>query len=105
MLCFTGLFTAPRDGLYSFSLTVYSNVGSSGNRLYHRVMLVKDGRPGASVWEDNRDDAEDSASHTVLLTLTRGSQVFAVLQSGRELCGDTQGHNMFSGYLLYPSEE
>ncbi|XP_062393381.1 cerebellin-2-like [Sardina pilchardus] len=100
-----GLFTAPREGVYSFSFSVYSNVGSGGERLYHHAVLMQDGRPVASVWEDNRDDGQDSATHTVLLTLPPGGQVYVALQSGRELCGDTQRRNVFSGYLLYATEE
>ncbi|TSN57743.1 Complement C1q-like protein 4 [Bagarius yarrelli] len=97
-----GTFTAPRAGLYSFSYTVYSNVGAEGERLYHRVQLMKDGQVIASSWEDNREDAEDSASQTVLLPLKQGNQVYLELVLGRFLCADTQGYNSFSGYLVYP---
>ncbi|XP_041949324.1 cerebellin-3-like [Alosa sapidissima] len=100
-----GVFTAPWAGVYSFSFTVYSDVGLVGERLYHRVMLMQDRSPVVSVWEENRDDGQDSATHTVLLTLAPGGQVYMTLQSGRELCGDTQGRNVFSGYLLYATEE
>ncbi|KAL2095338.1 hypothetical protein ACEWY4_010057 [Coilia grayii] len=96
-----GIFTAPIAGLYSFSFTVYSRVPLYGDRLYHHVILTQNGRPLTSVWEDNREDNEDSATHTVLLSLMPGDQVYMLLQSGRELCGDLLGHNMFSGYLLY----
>ncbi|XP_041919905.1 cerebellin 18 [Alosa sapidissima] len=97
-----GIFTAPRTGVYSFSYSVYSNVGSSGERLYHMVQLMRDGVEVASTWEDNREDSEDSGSQTVVLQLRRGCQVYMQLFSGRMLCGDTEGHNRFSGYLLYP---
>ncbi|XP_036379631.1 complement C1q-like protein 2 [Megalops cyprinoides] len=100
-----GAFTAPRSGLYSFTFTAYSNVGPAGSRLYHEVRLMKDGQVVASVWEDNREDSEDSGTQTVLLTLRRGSQVHVELLSGRHLCADTAEHNTFSGYLLYPTLE
>uniref|UniRef100_A0A9J8D2S4 Cerebellin 18 n=1 Tax=Cyprinus carpio carpio TaxID=630221 RepID=A0A9J8D2S4_CYPCA len=98
-------FTAPHAGLYSFSFTAYSNVGSAGQRLYQKLQLMKNGQLMASSWEDNREDSEDSSSQTVLLQLRRGCQVYVELMSGRQLCGDTQGQNTFSGYLVYPFSE
>ncbi|XP_043115736.1 cerebellin 18 [Puntigrus tetrazona] len=100
-----GTFTAPHAGLYSFSFTAYSFVGSAGQRLYQKVQMMKNGQLIASSWEDNREDSEDSSSQTVLLQLGRGCQVYVELMSGRQLCGDTQGQNTFSGYLLYPTSE
>ncbi|TRY57339.1 hypothetical protein DNTS_024935 [Danionella cerebrum] len=99
-----GIFTAPRAGVFSFSLTVYSNKGSESQRLYQRVALVRQGRSEAATWEDNREDAEDSATQTVLFTLAAGEQVYSQLMSGREICGDIWGRNIFSGFLLYPIE-
>lgn len=98
----TGTFTAPRAGLYSFSYTVYSNVGVEGERIYHKVQLMKDAQVIASSWEDNREDSEDSATQSVLLQLKQGNQVYVELVLGRFLCADMQGYNSFSGYLVYP---
>ncbi|XP_015193199.1 cerebellin 18 [Lepisosteus oculatus] len=98
-----GAFTAPRTGLYSFSFSAYSNVGAAGNRLYHQVSLIRNSDVVASVWEDNREDSEDSGSQTVLLPLAAGDQVYIRLLSGRQLCGDTNQHNTFSGFLVYPT--
>lgn len=97
-----GAFTAPRAGVYSFSYTVYSNMGAAGERIYYKVQLVKDGQVIASSWEDNREDSEDSATQSVLLPLRQGNQVYVELVSGRYLCADTQNFNTFSGYLVYP---
>ncbi|XP_051966446.1 complement C1q-like protein 2 [Xyrauchen texanus] len=99
-----GTFTAPRAGLYSFAFTAYSKVGDV-DRLYQKLQLMKDGQLIASSWEDNREDSEDSSTQMVLLQLRRGSQVYVELQSGRQLCGDTQSYNTFSGYLIYPITE
>ncbi|XP_036392509.1 cerebellin 18 [Megalops cyprinoides] len=96
-----GAFTAPRTGLYSFSFTAYSDVIDATARLYHQVRLMKNGQVVASVWEDNREDSEDSGTQTVLLSLNRGCQVYVELQSGRQLCNDLANHNTFSGYLVY----
>ncbi|XP_051718516.1 cerebellin 18 [Ctenopharyngodon idella] len=100
-----GTFTAPHAGLYFFSFSAYSKVGDAGERLYQKVQLMKNGQLIASSWEDNREDSEDSSTQTVLLQLRRGCQVYTELLSGRQLCGDTQGHNTFSGYLIYPFSE
>ncbi|XP_010869328.2 complement C1q-like protein 4 [Esox lucius] len=97
-----GTFTAPRAGLYSFSVTVYSNVGIDGARLYHNVQLMRNDEVLASVWEDNREDQEDSATQTLLVSLRQGNQVYVQLVSGRSLCGNAQELNRFSGYLVYP---
>lgn len=98
----TGTFTAPCAGLYSFSYTVYSTLGAEGERIYHKVQLMKDGQMITSSWEDNREDSEDSATQTVLLQLKQGNQIYVELVLGRLLCADTQGYNSFSGYLVYP---
>ncbi|XP_039987755.1 cerebellin 18 [Xiphias gladius] len=95
-----GVFTAPRAGVYVFSFTVYSSVKQYG-RLYHKVQLIWNGRPTASVWENNREDGEDSASQVVVLELQRGDQVYVELISGRKLCKYLE-YNIFTGYILYP---
>ncbi|XP_071392008.1 cerebellin 18 [Centroberyx affinis] len=99
-----GIFTAPRCGLYVFSFTAYSNVGEPAERLYHKVQMMNDGAVVVSMWEDNREDSEDSGTQVVLVHMRRGSQVYMELVSGRHLCGRKE-YNRFSGFLLYPSEE
>ncbi|KAI1903854.1 hypothetical protein AGOR_G00031510 [Albula goreensis] len=96
-----GLFTAPLAGLYSFSFTAYSNMGLEGRRLYHSVRLMREGQVVASVWEDNREDVEDSGTQTMLLQLEEGMQVYVELLSGRLLCASNLQYNIFSGYLVY----
>uniref|UniRef100_A0A3Q3XHW4 C1q domain-containing protein n=1 Tax=Mola mola TaxID=94237 RepID=A0A3Q3XHW4_MOLML len=93
------IFTAPCSGLYSFSFSVYSQVGREGERMYYKVQLMRNGEVVASTW-DNREDVEDSSSQTVLLSLRQGGQVYVELLSGRQLCGIFQGLNIFSGTLI-----
>ncbi|KAL3992239.1 immediate early response 3-interacting protein 1 [Sarotherodon galilaeus] len=95
-----GIFTAPFPGVYVFSFTTYSSVGENG-RLYHKVQLMKNGKHGPSVWENNREDTEDSATQVVALEMQRGDQVYLDLMSGRKLCTNLQ-YNVFTGYILYP---
>lgn len=77
-------------------------MGAEGERIYHKVQLMKDGQVIASSWEDNREDSEDSATQSVLLQLKQGNQVYVELVLGRFLCADTRGYNSFSGYMIYP---
>ncbi|CAJ1052712.1 complement C1q-like protein 4 [Xyrichtys novacula] len=98
-----GIFTAPRPGLYSFSFSVYSKVQGEGEKMYYKVQLMRNGEAVVSTWEDNREDSEDSSSQTVLLSLEQGGQVYVQLLSGRQLCGNIEGLNTFSGALIYPT--
>ncbi|XP_070684551.1 complement C1q-like protein 4 [Pempheris klunzingeri] len=98
-----GLFTAPRPGLFSFSFSAYSKVSGVGERMYYKLQLVKNMEVVASTLENNRDDSEDCSSHTVLLSLQQGDQVYVELLNGRQLCGNIEGVNIFSGHLIYPA--
>ncbi|XP_059199780.1 complement C1q-like protein 2 [Centropristis striata] len=98
-----GLFTAPCAGLYSFSFSVYSKLSLTGGRMYYKVQLMRNGEVVTSIWEDNREDSEDSSSQTVLLSLQQGGQVYVELLSGRQLCGNIEGLNTFSGSLIHPT--
>ncbi|XP_075998477.1 cerebellin 18 [Genypterus blacodes] len=97
------VFTAPRAGLYLFSATVYSHVTTFHHRLYHKVVMMKDGTAVASMWEDNREDSQDSSTQVVLLDMEKGSQVYMKLVAGRWLCNNFRDeNNVFTGYLVYP---
>nr|XP_020441611.1 cerebellin-3-like [Monopterus albus] len=95
-----GVFTAPLAGVYVFSLKVYSSVEENG-RLYHKVQLIWNGRPMSNVWEDNREDSEDSATQILVVELQKGDQVYVELMSGRRLCKNLE-YNIFTGHILYP---
>ncbi|KAM3616310.1 uncharacterized protein V6R79_015818 [Siganus canaliculatus] len=96
-----GVFTAPRDGVYAFSCTVYSYVAQY-EHMYHKVQLMKNGEGVSGVWENNKEDGEDSATQFAVLDLKRGDQVYVELMSGRKLCSDLQ-FNIFTGYIVYPN--
>ncbi|XP_054650777.1 cerebellin 18 [Dunckerocampus dactyliophorus] len=84
-----GIFTAPHAGVFVFSCTVYSLVN-----------MVKNGEVMTSVWENNMENGEDSASQTLTLEMQRGDQVYMELDVGKQLCQNLN-HNVFSGYMLY----
>nr|XP_057936928.1 cerebellin 18 [Doryrhamphus excisus] len=94
-----GVFTAPHAGVFVFSSTVYSLV-ISGQRVYYRVKMMKNGEVMTSMSEDNRDDNEDTANQMITLELQRGDQVYMQLDAGRKLCKNLN-NNVFSGYMLY----
>ncbi|XP_074535592.1 cerebellin 18 [Halichoeres trimaculatus] len=98
-----GVFTAPRAGVYVFSATVASAVDTR-DRLYHQIQMMLNYEVVASVWENNREDPEDSATQTAVLKLERGDQVYMKLMFGRKICRHMD-HNVFSGYMLYPKTE
>lgn len=95
---------------------------------------MKNGKMGVSVWENNREDIEDSATqvrweksitkkmHTyfcfiyfgqyvthlcfqvVVMEMQRGDQVYVELVSGRKLCTFME-YNIFTGHIVYPYTE
>ncbi|XP_063062065.1 uncharacterized protein LOC134454837 [Engraulis encrasicolus] len=100
----TGVYTAPRSGVYNLALTAYSDAGSPGATLAACVRLRINGTPHAAPNERNMQDQEDSASVTMAVQLSAGDQVDVVLPTGCFLCDDEQHHNLFSGFLLYPTD-
>lgn len=98
-----GAFTAPIAGVYHFSFTVYSTVAKT-ERLYHKIQMMRNGVVIVSVWENNREDSEDSGTQVAILHLQKGDQVYMELMSGRKLCNHLQ-HNIFTGYMVYPSPD
>ncbi|XP_055082002.1 cerebellin 18 [Periophthalmus magnuspinnatus] len=95
-----GTFTAPRNGAYVFSFTITSLVKET-ELMYHKVELVAEGGSVVAVWENNREDFQDSATQHVILLLEKGNQVYLRLVSGRRIC-TTLESNTFSGFMLYP---
>uniref|UniRef100_A0A3B3ZJE0 C1q domain-containing protein n=1 Tax=Periophthalmus magnuspinnatus TaxID=409849 RepID=A0A3B3ZJE0_9GOBI len=61
---------------------------------YNKALVV-------AVWENNREDFQDSATQHVILLLEKGNQVYLRLVSGRRIC-TTLESNTFSGFMLYP---
>ncbi|XP_068174398.1 cerebellin 18 [Antennarius striatus] len=94
-----GTFTAPYSGIYAFSFTVYSHVDKN-ERLHHKVQLMKNGEPIAGVWEDNREDSQDSGSQFVQQQMDQGDQVYVELTFGKKIC-DLYRSNSFTGYIVF----
>uniref|UniRef100_H3BHC2 Cerebellin 18 n=1 Tax=Latimeria chalumnae TaxID=7897 RepID=H3BHC2_LATCH len=95
-----GMFTVSVKGIYAFMYTVYTNQPSSRPRVYHSVTLMKNLQAIVSVWEDSRQDYEDSATNAVILQLEKGDQVYIQLQAGRYF-SNYHKQNTLSGLLLF----
>lgn len=100
----TGIFIAPRSGVYSLALTVYSDAGSPGNTLAACAGLLVNGELKAGPRERNMQDQEDSASIVFALHLKAGDKVAVNLPIGCFLCDNSSHYNTFSGFLLYATD-
>lgn len=100
----TGIFTAPRAGVYSLALTVYSDAGSPGNTLAACAALQVNGKSVAEPREKNMQDQEDSATAVVAVHLNAGDKVSVNLPIGCFLCDNKSHYNTFSGFLLYATD-
>ncbi|XP_051253448.1 C1q-related factor-like [Dicentrarchus labrax] len=97
----TGVFTAPRSGVYSLSITVYS---SSVNLPLPCANLLVNSKMVTSVKEQNGQDSEDSGSAVWAMKLMAGDQVAVVLPQGCAICDDKNHYNTFTGFLLYATD-
>lgn len=100
----TGVFTAPRAGVYSLALTVYSDAGSPGATLAACARLRRNGGVLAAPSENNMQDQEDSVSVTMAVQLSAGDRVDVVLPAGCFLCDSSSHYNTFTGFLLYATD-
>lgn len=97
----SGVFAAPRPGVYSLALTVYSDAGASGSRLAACAGLQVNGLKVTGQSERNKQDQEDSSTTVVALHLQAQDQVWVHLAPGCFLCDDHNHYNTFSAFLLY----
>ncbi|KAL2096601.1 hypothetical protein ACEWY4_008749 [Coilia grayii] len=96
----TGVFTAPRSGVYNLALTAYNDAGAGG-RLAICIRLSINGVQQASLMESNLHDREDSTSVNLAVSLLAGDRVSVTLIAGCYLCDDSRHRNIFSGFLLF----
>ncbi|XP_070762177.1 complement C1q-like protein 2 [Enoplosus armatus] len=99
----TGIFTAPRSGVYSLSVTIYA-ASSSGGTLAACANLQVNGRLVSELLEQNGQDLEDSATTVVAMKLKSGDQVAVNLPKGCFVCDQSSHYNTFTGFLLHASD-
>ncbi|TKS81361.1 Caprin-2 RNA granule protein 140 [Collichthys lucidus] len=95
-----GIFTVPRSGVYSLSVTIYTPFGNPhacGNLMVNEKLV-------SVIPEQNGQDAEDSATIVTTMQLLANDRVFVILPRGCAVCDDTKHHNTFTGFLLYATK-
>ncbi|XP_054455406.1 complement C1q-like protein 2 [Anoplopoma fimbria] len=97
----TGVFTAPRSGVYSIAVTIYSN-GNLANHLDLSANLEVNGKVVGSLREKKSPDLEDSATMVMAVKLKAGDELAVVLSKGCLICDNRSHYNTFTGFLLYP---
>lgn len=95
----TGIFTVPRTGVYSLSVTLYA--GSSVGSLATCASLQVNNNTVSLLQEVKRRDLEDSSTLVVAVRLEAGDQVAASLPAGCAICSHGGLFNTFTGFLLY----
>ncbi|KAF3847889.1 hypothetical protein F7725_020917 [Dissostichus mawsoni] len=78
----TSIFTAPRSGVYSLAVTIYSDIDSPINPFAACANLMVNGHAVAVLPEHKGNDPEDSSTVVVALGLKAGDQVGVLLPAG-----------------------
>ncbi|KAG8002200.1 hypothetical protein GBF38_012590 [Nibea albiflora] len=92
-----GIFTVPRTGVYSLSVTIYTPFGNP----HACAKLMVNDEVKSMIPEQNGQDGEDSATVVTTMKLYANDKVSVRLPSGCAVCDDTKHHNTFTGFLLY----
>ncbi|XP_044057282.1 complement C1q-like protein 2 [Siniperca chuatsi] len=96
----TGIFTVPRSGVYSLTVTIYA----TGSTLATCANLQVNGQVVSALLEQNGQDLEDSATVVVAMKLKAGDQVAVNLPKGCFVCDNSSHYNTFTGFLLYATD-
>ncbi|XP_031440610.1 complement C1q-like protein 2 [Clupea harengus] len=94
----TGSFTAPVKGIYFFSFSTFG---------YHNFLsgaiLTKNGQYMVSSYDPPATgDTGDTGGNSVILQLEAGEKVTMRLWKNSQVFDNLNGHNTFSGFLLFP---
>ena len=94
----TGIFTAPVDGYYLFTVQISTNKNQWGN-----VKIIVNGIQVISVAKFNNAQRCTTTSGTTIQQLAAGNQVWVeqINHSDTYCDGNTWGWNQFSGVLLH----
>ncbi|KAL6472161.1 hypothetical protein MHYP_G00183490 [Metynnis hypsauchen] len=93
----TGVFTAPRKGVYYFRFNV---VGHSSSHML-AVCLYKNEEKILDVTEYPRGQYEYAVGGATLM-LKKGDHVYVKLRKQSQIVDNSDNHCIFSGFLLFP---
>ncbi|KAI9563618.1 C1q and tumor necrosis factor-related protein-like protein 3 isoform b [Daphnia sinensis] len=101
----SGIFTAPRTGIYFFSLSGFATIPPSNTRLFFGVGLYLNGRSIGIAWADEitPGDQDETYSLQSTLNLQAGDEVWLEIRflSPGVYLNDRPGHfTHFTGWLL-----
>ncbi|XP_045930070.1 cerebellin 20 [Micropterus dolomieu] len=99
----TGIFTVPRSGVYSLTVTIYAT-GLPGNKLVTCANLQVNGQVAYPLIEQNGQDLEDSSTVVMAIKLKAGDQVAVNMPKGCFVCDNNNHYNIFTGFLLYATD-
>ncbi|XP_010792224.1 complement C1q-like protein 4 [Notothenia coriiceps] len=100
----TSIFTAPRSGVYSLAVTIYSDIDSPINPFAACANLMVNGHAVAVLPEHKGNDPEDSSTVVVAAGLKAGDQVGVLLPAGCVICDNLSHFNTFTGFLLHTTD-
>ncbi|XP_041740350.2 uncharacterized protein LOC121572360 isoform X2 [Coregonus clupeaformis] len=95
----SGIFRAPVKGVYYFRFTA---MGRKSNQKFG-VYLTKNGHLLLHNVQDNFNGSYQYISGALILQLEKGDRVYMELPRGYGLFDDSSNHNIFSGFLLFPT--
>ena len=101
----SGIFTAPRTGIYSFSFTGFVHIPASSHRLYIYVEMHLNGNvtgKGHAAHEGSAYDQWPSYSFQSTLDLQKADKIWLQISgiAGTSLYDSSSHLNHFSGWLL-----
>ncbi|KAK2915755.1 hypothetical protein Q8A67_000129 [Cirrhinus molitorella] len=94
----TGVFTAPLKGVYRFTISVFGH-GNPSNP--SAISIMKNGEKVVMAYA-KQNQLELNSSNGAVLILEVGDVVFVRLWSNSRLYDNSNNHNTFHGYLLFP---
>ncbi len=103
----SGIFTAPRPGIYFFSFTGHAEFPESSSKVALGVILYLNGdRIGTGYVSESNTIADQNSPLTVqsTLKLKKGDQVWVIIDDwerlGQSLSDNRNHHTHFTGFML-----